>query len=64
MGRISHIRCTSHMATTTSGRILAAYRSRLKASSPTTVSRSAFWHSFPIEGLGVLAIIDVVGISS
>jgi hypothetical protein len=52
------------MAATTSDMILAAYRSRLLASSPTTVSRSAFWHSSPIDGSEVLAITDVMGSST
>jgi hypothetical protein len=60
MGRISHSRCTIHVPTTTSGRILPAYKSRLLASFPTVVSRLAFWHSCPTDGSGLLAIADVV----
>jgi hypothetical protein len=64
MARMSCSRCTSHMTATASDRILAAYRSRLLASSPTAVSRSALWHSSPIDGSGVLAIADAVGSST
>jgi hypothetical protein len=61
MGRISHSRCTSHVAATISGRILAAaYMSRLLASSPTAVFRSSFWHSSPINGSGLLTDADAV----
>jgi hypothetical protein len=49
------------LATTASDRILAAFRSRLLASSPTAVFRSAFWHSSPIDGSGLLAVTDTVG---
>jgi hypothetical protein len=52
------------MAATISDRILAAYRSRLLASSPTTVSRSAFWHSSPTDGSEVLAVTDIMGSST
>jgi hypothetical protein len=60
----SHSRCTFHMAATTSGRILAAYRSRLLASSPTAIYRSAFRHSSPIDRSGLLAVADAVGSST
>jgi hypothetical protein len=63
VGWISHSQCTSHVAATTFGRILASYRSRLLASTTTSVFRSAFGHS-PTDGSGVLAITDVVGIST
>jgi hypothetical protein len=49
---------------TASGRILAAFRSRLLASAPTTISRSAWSHSSPTDRLGVLANADIVGIST
>jgi hypothetical protein len=42
----------------------AAYRSRLLASSPTAISRSAFRYSSPIDGSGVLAVADTMGIST
>jgi hypothetical protein len=64
MGRISHSRCTSHKVATASGRILAAFRSRLLASSPTFIFRSAFRHSYPTNGLGLLVIADTVGSST
>jgi hypothetical protein len=63
MGRISCNRCTSYVATTASGRIMAAYRLRLLASSSTAISRSAFWYSNPIDESEVLAIADAVGSS-
>jgi hypothetical protein len=44
--------------------ILAAYRFKLLASSPTTVSRSAFWHSSPTDGPGILAITNAMGSST
>jgi hypothetical protein len=64
MGRITHSRCTSHVAATASDRILVAYRFRLLASSPTAVSRSAFRHSSPIDESGVLVITNTVGRST
>jgi hypothetical protein len=64
VGRIPCSQCTSHMAAITSGRILAAYRSRLLASSPRVISRSAFRYSSPTGGSSVLAIIDAVGSST
>jgi hypothetical protein len=60
VGRISYSRCTFHVASTASGRILATFRSMLLAPSPTAVSRSAFQHSSPTAGSGLLAIADVV----
>jgi hypothetical protein len=63
MGRISRSRGTSHVAAIASGRILATIRSRFLVFSPTVVSRSAFWHSSPTDGLGLLAIVDAVGSS-
>jgi hypothetical protein len=50
------------MVATTSGRILAAYGFKLLASAHTIVSRSAWRHSSPTDGSGVLA--DAVGIST
>jgi hypothetical protein len=44
--------------------ILAAYRFKLLASSPTAVSRSAFWHSSPTDGPGILAITNAMGSST
>jgi hypothetical protein len=64
VGRISHSRCTSHVTTAASGKILGAFRSMLLASSPTTVSRSAFQHSSPIDGSGLLVVADVMGSST
>jgi hypothetical protein len=61
VGRISHNRCTFHVAA--SDKILAAFRSKLLASAPTTVSRSAWRPSSPIDGSGLLANTAVVGIS-
>jgi hypothetical protein len=63
MWRISHRRCTFHVVGTASDMILATYRSRLLASSP-TVSRSIFRHSFPIDSSGLLAIVNTVGSST
>jgi hypothetical protein len=64
MGRISCSQCTSHIAAIASGRILATFRSRLLASAPTAISRSAWRHSSPTDGSGVLADADTVGIST
>jgi hypothetical protein len=61
MGRISYSRRTSHVAATASDRIMAALRFRLLASSPTTISRSAFQHSFPTDGSALLAATDAMG---
>jgi hypothetical protein len=52
------------MVATTSDMILTAYRFRLLASSPIVISRSAFRHSSPTDGLGALAITDTVGSST
>jgi hypothetical protein len=49
------------VAVTASGRILAAFGSRLLASTPTVVSKSAWRHSSLTDGSGVLA--DAVGIT-
>jgi hypothetical protein len=56
VGRISRSQCTSQVADTASGRILTAFRSRLLASAPTAVSRSA-WRL-------LTAAITTVGIST
>jgi hypothetical protein len=50
------------MAATTSGKILATFGSRLLTSTPTAISRSAWRHSSPTDGSGVLADADTVGI--
>jgi hypothetical protein len=63
-GRISHSRCTSHVAATVSGRILDAFRSSLLASSPPPISQSTWRHSPPTDGSGILVVTDVVGIST
>jgi hypothetical protein len=63
MGKTSRSRCTSHVATIASNRILAAYRFRLLESSPTAISSSTFRHS-PTDGSRVLAITDAVGSST
>jgi hypothetical protein len=52
------------MAATASGRILAAFRSRLLVSATTAISRSVWRHSSPIDGSGVLADADAMGIST
>jgi hypothetical protein len=48
--------------------ILATFGSKLLASAPTTVSRSAWRHSYPTDGSGVLANTnanaDAMGIST
>jgi hypothetical protein len=64
MGRISHGRCTPHVAATISDRILATYRSRLLVSSHTAVSRLAIRHNSPTDESGLLAIADTVGSST
>jgi hypothetical protein len=64
MERIFYSRCTSHVAATTFGWILDTYRSRLLASCPTDVSKSAFRHSSPTDGSGVLIVADAVGSST
>jgi hypothetical protein len=56
MGSISRNRCTSHVVTTASDRIQAAFGSSLLAPTSTPVSRSAFWHSSPIDGSGVIVV--------
>jgi hypothetical protein len=60
MGRISCSWWTFHMATTASDRLLAAFRSRLMAPSPTAISRSVFRHSFPTAGLGLLVLANAM----
>jgi hypothetical protein len=52
------------MVATTSGRILAAFKSRLLASAPLAVSRSAWMPSSPTDGSRVLANAHAVGIST
>jgi hypothetical protein len=52
------------MATTASVRILVTFMSRLLVSYPIAVSRSAFRHSSPTDGSGVLVITDVMGSST
>jgi hypothetical protein len=52
------------MAATGSNRILDAFGSKLLASSPTPVSRSAWRHSSTTDGSGVLDVADAVGIST
>jgi hypothetical protein len=52
------------MVATASGRILAAFGSRLLASSPTAVSRSVWRHSYPTNGSGLLDDADAMGIST
>jgi hypothetical protein len=61
-GEDYHSPCTFHVFVTISVRILTTFRSRLQASSSTAVFRSAFRHSSPTDGLGVLAIADAMGI--
>jgi hypothetical protein len=60
VGSISCCPCTFHEVITVSGRILAAFRSRLIASSPTTIYRSPFCYSSPTYGSGLLAVDDAV----
>jgi hypothetical protein len=64
VGRISRSYCTSHVVATTFDRISAAFGSRLLASPPTPVSRSAWRHCSLTDGTGVLAVTDAVGIST
>jgi hypothetical protein len=52
------------VAANASSTILAAFRSRLLASAPTAVSRSAWKHSSPTDGSGVLVNADTVEIST
>jgi hypothetical protein len=52
------------MAATTSGRILAAFGSRLLASAPTAICRSAWRPPSPTDGSGLLAAAAAVGIST
>jgi hypothetical protein len=49
------------VAATVSGRVLATFGSRLLASAPIAISRSAWRHS-PTDGLGVLFDSDTVEI--
>jgi hypothetical protein len=48
------------VAATASSRILAAYMSRLLASSPIVVSKLDFQHSSSIDGLGLLAVTNAM----
>jgi hypothetical protein len=52
------------MTVTASGKILATFRSGLLVPSPTTISRSAFRHSSPTDGPGLLADADAMGSST
>jgi hypothetical protein len=49
---------------TASDRILAAFRSRLLASAPTVISKSAWRPSCPTDGSGLLSAATAVGIST
>jgi hypothetical protein len=49
---------------TISGRILAAFGSRLLASTPTAISRSTWRHFYPTDGSRVLADTAIVEIST
>jgi hypothetical protein len=63
--KISRCRCTSYMAATSFGRILAAFGSRLLGSAPTVISRSAWRPPSPTNGSGSgLLAAAAVGIST
>jgi hypothetical protein len=52
------------VAATASGRLLAAFRSRLLAPSLTAVSNSVFCHSSLTTESGLLVVVDIVGSST
>jgi hypothetical protein len=64
VGRISHSWCTSRVAGTASGRILAVFGSRLLASTPIVISRSAWRPSYPTDGSELLVTAATVGVST